>query len=316
MRAYVIRRLLLAVPTLLLSTVIVFGIMHTVPGNALVAKITSSGTVSREQLAAFKRENGLDRPLPEQYVSWLRGIATGNLGHSIYSGEQISQSLARTVPVTFELAALAILLSTTLGIVLGTTSAVLQNSPWDNLIRLISIIGLSAPSFWVGTMAVIFLARWFHWHPALGRRVFYTDPIGTIAQLWLPAIIIGYALAAVTARMTRSAALEVNRDDFVRTARAKGLNSRVVWVRHTLRNAMLPVMTIIGGQVIVLLGGSVIVETIFALPGLGRLLIDAINFRDYPLVQVIVLIFAVVVLIVNLLVDLSYAWIDPRIRYS
>jgi peptide/nickel transport system permease protein len=314
--SYILRRLALAVPTLLLTTVLVFGLMHTVPGNALIARIAASGTVSPEQLATFKHENGLDKPLPVQYLTWLRGVASGHPGHSIYTGELITHSLERTVPITLQLAVLAILASTIVGIVLGVLSAILRNSPWDFLIRLVSIVGLSAPSFWIGTMAVIFLARWLHWQPPLGHRIFFTDPIGTLEQMWLPAVILGYALAAVTARMTRSTALEVMHDDFVRTARAKGLKGNVVWTRHVLRNAMLPVLTVIGGQIIGVLGGTVIIETIFALPGLGRLLIDSINFRDYPLVETIVLIFAVLVQLINLLTDLGYAWLDPRIRYT
>lgn len=316
MSTYILRRLVLAVPTLLLTTIIVFGLMHTVPGNALVAKIAASGTVSPEQIATFKRENGLDKPLPVQYMHWLGGIVTGHPGHSIYTGELITHSLERTAPITLQLAILAILASTVVGILMGVFSAVMRSTPWDALIRLVSIIGLSAPSFWIGTMAVIFFARWFHWQPPLGHRIFFTDPIGTLQQLWLPALLLGYALAAVTARMSRSTALEVMHDDFVRTARAKGLGGQVIWQRHVLRNAMLPVLTVIGGQIIAVLGGTVIIETIFALPGLGRLLIDSINFRDYPLVETIVFFFAAMVQLINLLTDLGYAWLDPRIRYA
>lgn len=316
MLAYTLRRLILALPVLLISTVVVFSLMRLVPGDVLVAKLADQGTLSEEQIAQFEEEHGLRDPLPVQYFSWLGKLATGDLGTSIYTGEPIGTSLRRVAPVTLQLAVLAISISVLVGVPIGLASAVMRNTMWDNGIRVFSIVGLSAPEFWTGTMAITFMGLWFHWVPPLGRHVFWEDPQATIIQLAVPALLIGYRLAAVVARMTRSTVLEIIREDYVRTARAKGLMPRSIWIRHVLRNSMLPVMTILGGQVVVLIGGTVIIETIFGLPGMGRLTLDAITFRDYPLVQTIVFLFAALVVTVNLAVDLSYAWLDPRVRYA
>ncbi|MQA00858.1 MAG: ABC transporter permease subunit [Dehalococcoidia bacterium] len=316
MAEYTAKRLMAAIPTLILTSIIVFLLMRLLPGDVVTAMLADTGAVTEEQREELRSELGLERPYPVQYVAWLGGFVTGDLGTSTYTGEPIIESLKRTVPVTLQLAVVAIVISVSVGIPLGLVSAIFRNSPWDNALRAFSILGLSAPPFWTGTMAITFIAIWFQWVPPTGRRLFFTDPLDTLAQLALPAALVGYSLMAVIIRMTRSSVLEIMREDYVRTARAKGLRPTHIWIKHVLRVALLPVITVIGGQVLAMLSGTVIIETIFGLPGLGRLTLDAITFRDYPLVQSIVLIFAVLVVVMNMIIDLSYAWIDPRIRYS
>lgn len=316
MRAYAIRRLIAAVPVLLLTSLIVFTLMRLVPGDALVAKLADSGSASEADIEAFRSEHGLDDPLPVQYFSWLGKIVTGDLGQSIYTGESIGTSIQRSAPVTLQLAFFAFIISILVGIPVGMISAMKRNTVWDGGLRMFSILGLSAPEFWTGTMAITFLGIWFQWIPPLGRHVFWDDPAGTLIQLAVPAVLIGYRLSAVVARMMRSTVLDIVRDDYIRTARAKGLQPQIVWLRHVLRNAMLPVLTILGGQLIVLVGGTVIIETIFGLPGMGRLMLNAITFRDYPLVQSLVFLLAGLVVLTNLAVDLAYGLFDPRVRYA
>jgi peptide/nickel transport system permease protein len=218
--------------------------------------------------------------------------------------------------VTIQLGILSIALSVLVGIPVGLISAIKRNTAWDQGLRLFSVIGLSAPEFWTGTMAITMLGIWFQWVPPLGRHVFWEEPVDTVVQLAIPAGLLGYRLSAVMARMTRSTVLEIVREDYVRTAHAKGLNASVVWIRHVLRNSLLPVLTILGGQMLVLIGGTVIIETIFGLPGMGQLILSGINFRDYPLVQALILLIAGWVILVNLVVDLTYGLADPRVRYS
>lgn len=315
MSTYIVKRLFAVIPTLLLTSLIVFSLIHMLPGDVIDTKLADSASAGPEEVARLRAKYGLDRPLPIQYLSWLSGFITGDLGVSTYTGEAIGSALRRSAPVTFQLGLFSVAISIGIGLPLGLISAIARNSPWDNVLRMFSILGLSAPEFWTGTMALTFLAIWFAWVPPTGYHTFLQDPWPTFEQLAIPALLVGYRLSAVIIRMTRSAVLEVIGEDYVRTARAKGLGARAVWVKHVLRNAMLPVMTIIGGQMLVLLGGTVIIETIFALPGMGRLLFDAITFRDYPLVQSIVFLFALAVVSINVLVDMTYALLDPRIRY-
>ena len=315
MQTYILRRLIFAVPVLLLTSLIVFSLLHTVPGDVIIAKLADQGTVKKEDIELMRQQYGLDKPLPQQYLVWLGRLVTGDLGISIYTEEPIQQSLKRAVPVTLELAIWSMLIAICIGVPLGIVSAVFRNSLGDYAGRLISILGLSAPDFWVATLAITVLAIYFHWIPPVRYHKLWDDPVANLQQFALPSLVIGYRLSATIMRMTRSTLLEVMREDYVRTARAKGLREQGVILRHALRNAFLPVITIIGGQIAFLLGGSVIVEQIFVLPGMGRLAIQGLTFRDYPLVQTLVMVFATVVVLANLLVDLSYGWLDPRIRY-
>jgi peptide/nickel transport system permease protein len=315
MQKYAIRRLLLAIPVLLISSLIVFGLMRVMPGDALVALMGESGNVSEKELAKLRRELGLDRPYHEQYLLWVWQMVSFNPGHSIFTNEPIPVALRKAIPVTVELATLAILLAVTIAIPVGVLSATRQDTASDYVGRVVAVSGLSFPDFWLGTLLITFAAIWFQWIPPIGYVSFWESPSQNLQQFLLPAAVLGFRLSAATMRMTRSTVLEVLREDYVRTAWAKGLAGRIVVYKHALKNALIPVVTIVGGQLGTLLAGTVVVETIFALPGMGRLTIEAILFRDYPVVQTNVMLVAATLVTLNLIVDLTYAWLDPRIRY-
>jgi len=313
---YVLRRLLLVLPVLVLSSLVVFGLMRVMPGDALTALMAESGNVSERELQKLRKDLGLDRPYHEQYILWIWQMVTFNPGYSIFTGDAISVSLKKAIPVTIELAALALAFGLLIAIPVGVLSATRQDQPTDYIGRLVAISGLSFPDFWLATLVITFAAIWFGWIPPLGYTSVWESPWRNIQQFLLPAAILGFRLSAATMRMTRSTLLEVLREDYVRTAWAKGLDERLIVYKHALKNALIPVITIVGGQLGGLLAGTVIIETIFALPGLGRLTVEAIMFRDYPVVQTNVMLAATVLVTINLLVDLTYAWLDPRIRYQ
>ena len=316
MYKYVARRLFLAIPVLVLSSLIVFGLMRVMPGDALTALMAESGNVSPRELQKLRKDLGLDLPYHEQYLLWIWQMVTFNPGYSIFTGEAISVSLKKSIPVTLELAALAMVFGLVLAIPLGVLSATRQDKPSDYIGRLVAISGLSFPDFWLGTLIITFAAIWFGWIPPLGYTSAWESPWRNIQQFLLPAAVLGLRLSAATMRMTRSTLLEVLREDYVRTAWAKGLGERIIIYKHALKNALIPVVTIVGGQLGTLLAGTVIVETIFALPGMGRLTVEAILFRDYPVVQTNVMLVAAILVALNLIVDLTYAWLDPRIHYQ
>ena len=315
MHKYVIRRLLLAIPVLLLASLIVFGLMRVMPGDALTALMAESGNVSERELQKLRKDLGLDLPYYEQYLIWLWQMASLNPGYSIFTSEPIPVALKKSIPVTIELALLAMILGLVVAIPLGVLSATRQDKPSDYAGRLVAISGLSLPDFWLGTLIITFAAIWFSWIPPLGYASVWESPWTNLQQFLLPAAVLGFRLSAATMRMTRSTLLEVLREDYVRTAWAKGLGERVIIYKHALKNALIPVVTIVGGQLGTLLAGTVIVETIFALPGMGRLTVEAILYRDYPIVQTNVMLVAGALVTLNLLVDLTYAWLDPRIHY-
>jgi len=316
MYKYALRRLMLAVPVLLLSSLIVFGLMRVMPGDALTLLMGESGNISERDLAKVRKQLRLDLPYHEQYALWLWQMVSFSPGDSLFTGEPITTSLKKAVPVTIELAALAMVLGIVIAVPIGVISATRQDSTADYAGRVVAVSGLSIPDFWLGTLVITFAALWFHWIPPVGYTSLWVDPWRNLQQFLLPAAVLGFRLAAATMRMTRSTVLEVLREDYVRTAWAKGLAGRIVVYKHALKNALIPVVTIIGGQLGVLLAGTVVVETIFALPGMGRLTVEAILYRDYPVVQTNVMLVAGTLVTLNLLVDLSYAWLDPRIRYS
>jgi len=315
MYKYVLRRLLLAIPVLLLSSLIVFGLMRVMPGDALVALMGESGNVGERELKKLRKDLGLDRPYHEQYLIWVWQMVSLNPGDSIFTNEPIPVALKKSIPVTLELATLALILGLAIAIPVGVLSATRQDKPADYVGRVVAVSGLSFPDFWLGTLVITFAAIWFRWIPPLGYVSIWDDPWRNLQQFLLPAAVLGFRLSAATMRMTRSTVLEVLREDYVRTAWAKGLAGRMVVYKHALKNALIPVVTIVGGQLGTLLAGTVVVETIFALPGMGRLTVEAILFRDYPVVQTNVMLVAGVLVTLNLLVDLTYAWLDPRIRY-
>jgi len=315
MHKYVIRRLLLAIPVLIISSLIVFGLMRVMPGDALVALMGESGNVGEKELQKLRKDLGLDRPYHEQYLLWVWQMVSLNPGDSIFTNEPIPVALKKSIPVTLELATLALILGLAIAIPVGVLSATRQDKPADYVGRVVAVSGLSFPDFWLGTLVITFAAIWFRWMPPIGYVSIWDDPWRNLQQFLLPAAVLGYRLSAATMRMTRSTVLEVLREDYVRTAWAKGLAGRMVVYKHALKNALIPVVTIVGGQLGTLLAGTVVVETIFALPGMGRLTVEAILFRDYPVVQTNVMLVAGVLVTLNLLVDLTYAWLDPRIRY-
>jgi peptide/nickel transport system permease protein len=315
MYTYALRRLLLAIPVLLLASVIVFSLMRVMPGDALTALMAESGNVSERELQKLRKDLGLDRPYHEQYFLWVWQMLTFNPGYSIFTSEPISVALKQAIPVTVELALLGMGMGLLIAIPVGVLSATRQDKFADYMGRMVAISGLSLPDFWLGTLVITFAAIWFAWMPPLGYTSLWEAPWTNLQQFLLPAAVLGFRLSAATMRMTRSTLLEVLREDYVRTARAKGLVERVVIYKHALKSALIPVVTIVGGQLGTLLAGTVIVETIFALPGMGRLTVEAILFRDYPVVQTNVMLVAATLVTLNLLVDLTYAWLDPRIHY-
>jgi peptide/nickel transport system permease protein len=315
MHKYVLRRLLLALPVLVLSSLIVFGLMRVMPGDALILLMGESGNVGEKELAKLRRDLGLDRPYHEQYAIWLWQMVSLNPGESIFTNEPISVSLRKAIPVTLELAALAMMIGLVVAVPIGVLSATRQDSTSDYVGRMVAVSGLSLPDFWLATLVITFAAIWFHWIPPIGYVSLWDSPWKNLQQFVLPAAVLGFRLSAATMRMTRSTVLEVLREDYVRTAWAKGLAGRIVVYKHALKNALIPVVTIVGGQLGVLLAGTVVVETIFALPGMGRLTVEAILFRDYPVVQTNVMLVAATLVTLNLVVDLTYAYLDPRIRY-
>jgi peptide/nickel transport system permease protein len=313
---YVLRRVLLAVPVLVLSSLIVFGLMRVMPGDALTALMAESGNVGEKELQKLRKDLGLDLPYYQQYLVWVWQMVSFNPGDSIFTNEPIPVALRKAIPVTLELATLAMILGLVIAIPIGVLSATHQDRLSDYVGRVVAVSGLSMPEFWLGTLVITFAAIWFHWMPPIGYVSFWESPWKNLQQFLVPAAILGFRLSAATMRMTRSTVLEVLREDYVRTAWAKGLAGKIVVYKHALKNALIPVVTIVGGQLGVLLAGTVVVETIFALPGMGRLTVEAILYRDYPVVQTNVMLVAGTLVTLNLLVDMTYAWLDPRIRYQ
>ncbi len=319
MNTYVIKRFMLFIPTLLLVTLMVFALMRLVPGDPaelLLMGFEGDGQYSQQQLDDLRARLGTDRPLAIQYLSWIWGMLRGDFGVSMYFDTPISDDLAAKLPITLELSALALLLAFVVAIPLGVLSAVRQDTIADYASRIIAIAGVAMPTFWIGILVVYFLVTWFDWLPPLGYANLWQDPWTNLQQMFFPAVALGFYNMALVARVTRSSMLEVFREDYIRTARSKGLREGAVIIRHALKNAFLPILTISGWQVGRLIAGTVVIETIFLVPGMGRLLVDSILHRDYTMIQSIVMVIAFMVLALNLVVDLLYAWLDPRIRYE
>jgi peptide/nickel transport system permease protein len=315
MLQYIAGRVLASVPLLLLVSLLAFSVVRLIPGDAVMLMVAEIGNLSQQQLAQIRAELGVDRPFPQQFLIWLAGAAQGDLGRSIWTGRSVGREILRTLPVTAELALLSIAISLLVAIPIGIVSAVWRNSPFDYSGRLLAMVGLSVPEFALATVALLVLSLHVGWVPSLVYVPLWEEPWRNLGTLAVPSLILGFGLAAVTMRMTRSAMLEVLREDYVRTARSKGLPEVAVIVRHALKNAFNPIVTIIGVQARRLIGSTVIIETIFALPGIGRLTIDALLNRDFIQLQGCILVIALAVVLLNLLVDLSYAWLDPRIHY-
>lgn len=314
---YVARRLLYLIPTLLLVSIIIFWLMRILPGDvATLILIGPEGNrvPTPEQIAQLNRELGLDRPLIVQYFDWLFGVIVLDAGKSLWTDEPVFTELFRRLPLTLELGLLSTTISTALAIPIGILAAVKRGTMADYTVRSFAVLGLSMPSFWAGILIILLLVKYFGWIPPLGYKGPFENPVANLQQLIWPALALGYSNAALVSRLVRSSLLEVMREDYVRTARSKGLKESHVVIRHALKNSMLPVITIIGLGIAGIVGGTVVMETVFSLPGVGRFMVDAINHRDYPVVQTLTFVFAVIYALTNLIVDLSYGFLDPRIR--
>jgi peptide/nickel transport system permease protein len=314
---YIMKRVLLMIPTLFGAALLVFLIMNIIPGDIALLIIggDQGGDINPQELAKLREQLGLDRPLYVQFFSWLWGVIQFDFGTSLWTGAPVMEELAIRFPLTLEVAIAATIVSTLIAIPLGTIAAIRQDTWIDYVVRIISIGGLAIPAFWTGILIILFLVLMFEWSPPLEYVGITEDPWQNLNQLIWPIVSVGYRYAAVTTRMTRSTVLEVMREDYIRTAWAKGLKEKVVVVKHTLKNAVLPVITIIGTEFAFLIGGLVVTETVFTLNGVGSFLVDAIAHRDIPVVQSLIILIAFTFVFVNLIIDLIYAWIDPRISY-
>jgi len=329
MRAYIIRRLLLMVPTLFLVSLIIFFLIRLIPGDvvdAIIAQYAQGGYFVQIDRAAIEKELGLDVPVFTQYGRWIgiwpgedgsfSGILQGDLGTSLVRTTSVSEEIGARWPVTLELGILALIVAQLIALPIGIYSALRQDTWGDYIGRSFAILCIAVPSFWVATMVIVFPSKWWGWSPPIMLIRFTEDPIGNLQMFIVPAIVLGMAMSGMTMRMTRTMMLEVLRQDYIRTAWAKGLRERVVIIRHALKNALIPVITVIGFQLPVMIGGAVIIEQIFCLPGMGRLLVNATLGRDYTVVSGIMLILGFGMVFINLVVDLTYGFLDPRIHYK
>jgi peptide/nickel transport system permease protein len=318
MRGYIVRRLLSLLPTLFFASLIVFVTVRLIPGDIIDMMLSqndvSADKMSRDQVIAAL---GLDKPMWEQYFIWVGNILFhGDLGKSLWQGAPVTEFLSARMPVTFELGLLAMIVGLIIAIPIGVYSAVRQDTKGDYIGRSFSILLLAVPSFWIGTMVMVFPSIWWGWSPEVEFVPFFTDPWQNLKQMIIPAIILGAALSAITMRLTRTMMLEVLRQDYIRTAWAKGLPENLVVVRHALRNALIPVVTLVALQMPAIFGGAIVTEQIFRVPGIGSLLISAILANDTPVIMAVTFVFSCLVILFNLLADILYGWLDPRISYA
>lgn len=316
MQAYIIRRLLALLPTLFFASLIVFISMRLIPGDVIDLMLAQNDISTGQDRAKIEAALGFDRPVYVQYFSWIGNALIGDLGRSLWQNVPVTEQLLETLPITFELGFLALIVALTVAIPIGIYSAMRQDTAGDYIARSFSLVMLAVPSFWLGTLVMVFPSVWWRWAPELEYTPFFEDPLKNLSHMMVPAILLGLSMSAVTMRMTRTMMLEVMRQDYIRTARAKGLGETLVVVRHALRNGLIPVVTLIGLQAPLLIGGAVILEQIFVVPGMGLLLLEAVFQRDYPVVSGVFLVVGVGVLFINLLVDLSYGLLDPKVRHQ
>lgn len=320
MHAYIIKRFLLFIPTLLLVSILVFVVLRLVPGDPALALLSGGAQTEQafteEDVQRLRAKLGTDRPIIVQYGDWTWGMLRLDFGNSFFYDQPVWNDIKDRFPMTFELTLMALLMAGVVAIPLGVISAIKQDSWPDYIGRIITIGGIAVPNFWIGILLIFTLANVFNWLPPLAYKDFWKDPLENLQQLVFPALALAITHMAFVGRVTRSAALEVAREDYIRTARAKGLSERVVIGRHLLKNALLPVITVAAYEFGRLMGGTVLIETIFNVPGMGQLLVGGIQRRDFPMVQAIVIVITVLTLILNLVVDLVYGWLNPRIRYT
>lgn len=317
MRDYIIRRALAATVVVAIVSVVVFIMMHLLPGDALLTKLGDTGRISPAKMQELRSQMGIDDPLPVQYLRWVGDVFDGSMGESlIFDGQSVSGRISDALPVTFELSVLGFVVALVIGVPVGVLSAVYQDGPIDHILRIFALMGLSIPSFLLGLFVIVYGTLYLGYVPPREFIHLVDDPVANLRQLWIPALVLGYGLSATIMRMTRSTVLEALKDDYARTARSKGLPERTVVIRHVLRNALVPVITLVGNQAAFVFSGALILEVLFGLPGMGQLTYTAILQRDYTQVQGNALVVATIVVAVNLAVDLSYGFIDPRIRYA
>jgi peptide/nickel transport system permease protein len=316
MAQYVVRRLLDLLFVLFGVSLLIFMMVRFIPGDAVAIMLGANTDITPDRVENLRRQLGLHLPIHEQYWQWLSGVLRGDLGNSIWTGRPVAAEIAARLPVTLEITGLSLLFATVVAFPLGVLAARARGTFGDLVVRIMAIAGLTLPSFWVGVLLLYFFSIYLPTWPAIGYVPFTQDPLGNLARLALPVLAVSLPMIAGLTRILRSSLLEVLNSDFVRTARSKGAGERAVLYKHAMRNAMIPVITVIGVQVGYLLSGVVVIEQVFAIPGVGRLIIGAINERNYPLVQGVVLIVTAVFVVVNMLVDLAYAWIDPRVEYA
>ena len=315
MLPYISRRLLALIPTLFFASLIVFVTVRLIPGNVIDLMLSQNDIAVGKDRAQLEAALGLDRPMYAQYARWAGAALRGDLGRSLWQNTPVTAQLLERLPVTFELGFLALIVALSVALPIGVYSAIRQDTAGDYLTRSFSILMLAIPSFWLGTLVMVFPSIWWGWSPELSYVPFRLEPLKNLSQMIVPAVILGTSLSAVTMRLTRTMMLEVLRQDYIRTAWAKGLSEGPVVARHALRNALIPVVTLVGLQAPLLIGGAVIMEQIFVIPGMGMLLLEAVSQRDYPIITGVFLVIGVSVMLINLLVDLSYGTLDPRVRY-
>jgi peptide/nickel transport system permease protein len=317
MFGYLVNRVLLMIPTLLGVAVLIFFMLRVVPGDIVEVKLRGDGgSVTQETINAERARLGLDRPLGVQFADWMVGLVTLDLGKSMWTDRPVTEEIGLRLELTMQVAVMATIFAVLIAIPLGTLSALFKDTWIDYAVRLVTIAGLAVPSFWLGMIIILALLYWFNWLPPITYTPFYVDPVANISQLIWPALAVGYRYSAVVARMVRSSIVEVMKEDYIRTARAKGVFEKLVVARHAMRNALLPAITVIGLEFAFLIGGLVVTEQVFNLNGLGRLFVQAVSRNDFTLIQAIVMLIAVVFIATNLIVDLLYALLDPRIRFG
>ena len=317
MLRYAARRIALMVPTLLGVAVLTFFMLRVVPGDIVEVKLRSDGAqVTQEMIDSERARLGLDRPLVVQFGDWMRGLVTLDLGTSMWTGRPVAQEIGIRLGLTMQVAFMAAAIAVLIAVPLGTISALWRDTWLDYAVRIFTMAGLAVPSFWLGMLVILGLLSVFHWSPPVTYTPFWRSPLENISQLIWPALAVGYRYAAVVARMVRSSVIEVMREDYIRTARAKGVFERLVVARHAMRNALLPAITVVGLEFAFLIGGLVVTEQVFNLNGIGRLFVEAVSRSDFVLVQALVMLLAVVFVTMNLLIDMLYGVLDPRVRHG
>ncbi len=316
MLRFIIRRFAMTIPTLIGVAVMVFFMLRVMPGDVVEVKLRGEGAaVSQETLDAERKRLGLDKPLYAQFGDWMVGLATLDFGKSMWTGNSVASEIGLRLELSLQVAVMATIIAVLISIPLGTLAALHRDSWIDHLIRTFAVAGLAIPAFWLGMLIILSLLVYFSWLPPITFTSFFVDPVANISQLIWPALAVGYRYSAVATRMMRSSVLEVMKEDYIRTARAKGVYERLVVMRHAMRNAMLPVITVVGLEFAFLIGGLVVTEQVFNLNGIGKLFVQSITRGDYTMIQALVMLVAVVFIVVNLIIDLLYARLDPRIRY-